>query len=42
MTLFEFKDKVKKKELNGVYILSGPESYIKKQYVDKIVNDYGF
>ena len=41
MTLFEFKDKVKKKELNGVYILSGPESYIKKQYVDKIVNDYG-
>lgn len=41
MTLFEFKEKVKKKELNGLYVLSGPEYYIKKQYVDKIVNDYG-
>lgn len=41
MTLFEFKDLVKKKELNGVYVLSGPEYYIKKQYVDKITNDYG-
>lgn len=41
MTLFEFKDKVKNKELNGVYVLSGPEYYIKKQYVVKITNDYG-
>lgn len=41
MTLFEFKEKVKNKELNGVYVLSGPEYYIKKQYVEKITNDYG-
>lgn len=40
MTLFEFKDKVKNKDLDGIYVLSGPESYIKKQYVDKITADY--
>lgn len=40
MTLFEFKEKVKNKDLNGIYILSGPESYIKKQYVDKITSDF--
>lgn len=41
MTLYEFKDKVKKKELNGIYVLSGPEYYIKQQYVDQITRDYG-
>lgn len=40
MTLFEFKKKVLEKDLNGVYILSGPESFLKKQYVDRITEDY--
>lgn len=40
MTLFDFKKAVLNKNLNGVYILSGPESYLKKQYVDKITEDY--
>ena len=40
MTLFEFKEKVKNKDLKGIYVLSGPEYYIKKQYVDKITEDF--
>lgn len=40
MTLYEFKEKVKTKNLSGVYVLSGPESYLKQQYVDRIVQDF--
>lgn len=40
MTLFEFKEKVKNKDLSGVYVLSGPEYYIKKQYVDRLTSDF--
>ena len=40
MTLYDFKNKLLNKELSGVFVLTGPEYYLKKQYADRLVADY--
>lgn len=40
MKLHEFKKLVKEKKLNGVYVISGIEFYLKNQYVERIKQDY--
>lgn len=40
MNLTDFKEQLTEKKLQGLYILTGPESFFKQQYIEKAKEDY--